>query len=169
MWDCGGVNVLSLYISEGHNFVGRHGGSAADFKILEKDSIECVAGSGILGDRFFNYKPDFKGQITFFSQEIGIRLFKELNLPEMDLRLLRRNVITKGVDLNQWIGQEFDIQGVRFQGVEECKPCYWMDQTIGKGAEVFLKGQGGLRAKILTSGVLKRSSLVMDGAKEFSR
>lgn len=150
------MRVSALYISEGHNFVGHHGGPASSFSIFEKESLECVAGRGIRGDRFFDYKPDFKGQITFFSKEVGIRLFQHLQMTEIDLKLLRRNVILEGVDLNTWIDQEFEIQGVRFRGIEECKPCYWMNQAVGAGAEDFLKGQGGLRAKILTSGFIQK-------------
>jgi len=39
-------------------------------------------------------------------------------------------VITAGVDLNELIGREFEIQGVRFHGTEECRPCYWMEQAF---------------------------------------
>jgi len=42
--------------------------------------------------------------------------------------------------------------------MEECKPCYWMDFAIGPGAEAWLQGRAGLRARILTDGVLRRSS-----------
>jgi MOSC domain-containing protein YiiM len=69
--------------------------------------------------------------------------------------LARRNVITGSADLNQLIGQDFEIQGIRFHGMEECRPCYWMDRTIAPGAQEFLKGRGGLRAKILCDGVLR--------------
>jgi MOSC domain-containing protein YiiM len=51
-------------------------------------------------------------------------------------------------------GEEFEVQGVRFRGVEECKPCYWMNHAVDEGAEVFLKGRGGLRAMILSDGKL---------------
>jgi hypothetical protein len=52
------------------------------------------------------------------------------------------------------IGEDFDILGVRFRGVEERKPCHWMNQTFALGAEGFLRGQGGLRAMILNDGKL---------------
>jgi MOSC domain-containing protein YiiM len=39
--------------------------------------------------------------------------------------------------------------------VEECRPCYWMNRAIAPGAEEFLKGRGGLRAKILCDGELR--------------
>ena len=67
----------------------------------------------------------------------------------------RRNVITRGVDLNALIGSEFEVQGVRFFGMEECRPCYWMDRAFAAGTHEFLKGRGGLRAKILCDGILR--------------
>jgi MOSC domain-containing protein YiiM len=57
--------------------------------------------------------------------------------------------------LNSLIGEEFAVQGIQFLGVEECRPCYWMDQVLGPGAEAALKNRGGLRARILTSGQLR--------------
>jgi MOSC domain-containing protein YiiM len=67
---------------------------------------------------------------------------------------VRRNAITEGVDLNQLIGTRFRLQVLEFEGICECKPCYWMDRAIGPGAENLLSGQGGLRARILRDGTL---------------
>jgi MOSC domain-containing protein YiiM len=72
--------------------------------------------------------------------------------------VFRRNIITSGVDLNSLIGQEFEIQGVRFRGMAECSPCEWQDQAFAPGTEEALQGRGGLRAKILTDGVLRVSA-----------
>ena len=117
--------------------------------------IDCVAGRGIKGDRFFEFKPDYKGQITFFSEEIFDALRRELNLFQAQPSATRRNALVAGVDLNSLIGTEFQIQGIRFAGVEQCKPCHWMDSALGPGAEAWLQGRGGLRARILTDGVLQ--------------
>jgi MOSC domain-containing protein YiiM len=70
-------------------------------------------------------------------------------------------VITRGVDLNDLIEQEFEAQGVRFLGIEECRPCYWMDRAFAPGAQEFLKGHGGLRAKILSDGSLRSTARVL--------
>ena len=103
----------------------------------------------------FDHKPDFKGQITFFEMESHEALCQKLGLADVPSTAYRRNVITRGVDLNTLIGQEFEVQGVRFLGTEEAKPCYWMNQAVGPGAHEGLKGKGGLRAKILTNGSLR--------------
>jgi hypothetical protein len=62
------------------------------------------------------------------------------------------------VDLNSRVGAEFEIQGMRFAGVEQCKPCYWMNSALGSGAEDWLQGSGGLRARILTDGILQHTT-----------
>lgn len=151
--------IRHCYISPGHNFFGRHGESAGEHPMLETDSIECLAGRGIQGDRFLDYKPDYKGQITFFSWENLREMWDSLAIPSAarDASATRRNIITEGADLDEWIGQEFTLQGIRFLGTEECKPCYWMNGAIHPEAEAWMKGRGGLRAKILTDGILRRT------------
>ncbi|MEM9446682.1 MAG: MOSC domain-containing protein [Verrucomicrobiota bacterium] len=149
------MKICHIYISPGHNFYGHFGKPPGDNETLEEESIQCVAGKGIEGDRFFDYKENYKGQITFFAYEVYEALREHLQVIDKDPSVFRRNVITQGVDLNEWIGQDFEIQGVRFQGDSECSPCAWMDQAFGPGAETFLKGRGGLRARILSDGILK--------------
>jgi len=114
-----------------------------------------VAGRGLRGDRYFDHKENYKGQITFFAWEIYHAICHALGSKDKDPSAFRRNVITEGVDLNGLIGTEFEIQGVRFRGTEECKPCYWMETAFAPGAENFLKGRGGLRALILSDGSLR--------------
>ena len=127
--------------------------------MTETSQIECVAGHGIRGDRYFDFKDDYKGQITFFSLEVFDELCSAMQIQGESPSLARRNVITQGVDLNEFIGQEFAVQGVRFFGIEECRPCCWMDGAFTPGAQKFLKGHGGLRAKILTDGKLRSMKL----------
>lgn len=123
--------------------------------MVELETVDCIAGAGVRGDRFFNYKEDYKGQITFFSDEVYQSLCREFDIWDKPPSVFRRNVIVRGGDLNSLVGQEFQVQGIRFLGVEECKPCYWMETAFCAGAEEALKGRGGLRAKILTSGMLR--------------
>jgi MOSC domain-containing protein YiiM len=149
------IRVHQLFISGGHNFVGHHGQPAGTNPVLEVNRVDCVAGRGIRGDRYFDHKENYKGQITFFSLEVFEALCRELNLPNVHPSATRRNALVTGVELNSLVGQEFEIQGVRFVGVEQCKPCYWMDSALGPGAEAWLQGRGGLRARILTDGILQ--------------
>jgi len=117
-----------------------------------------MAGSGIRGDRFFDYKHDYKGQITFFADEVFRDIEARFGVMDRDAGVLRRNVITRDVDLNSLIGVEFEVQGVRFVGTGECTPCHWMDRAFHPGTEAALQGRGGLRARILTTGTLRLSA-----------
>ena len=148
------MKVRHLYISPGHNFFGHHEQPPGEHPTVEVMEVECVAGRGLHGDRFFDFKNNYKGQITFFSQEVFSALCAELKLAGKSPGLSRRNVIVEGVDLKSLVGQEFEVQGVKFRGTAECAPCYWMDHAFAPGAEAFLQGRGGLRAQILTNGKL---------------
>lgn len=126
--------------------------------MTEQSQIRCLAGRGVEGDRFLDFKPDYKGQITFFSEEVYLSLCGVLGVWDKSPAVLRRNVLTSGADLNDLIGCEFEIQGVRFSGAGEASPCYWMDHAFHPGAETVLKGRGGLRARIVKGGVLRAES-----------
>jgi MOSC domain-containing protein YiiM len=149
------VKIAALYLAPGHSYFGRHGQPAADHPIVEVAEVNCVAGRGLRGDRFFDYKKNYKGQVTFFAWENYQAICRMLAVADKPPSALRRNVLTSGVDLNEFIDREFELQGVRFRGTEECRPCYWMEQAFATGAHEFLKGRGGLRAEILSDGVLR--------------
>lgn len=150
------MTIKHLYVSSEHNYFGHHGQPAGTAPVVEVEEIHCVAGRGIEGDRFFDYKPDYKGQITFFSWEVYEQLCEQLQVNHIGPEVFRRNVIVEGVNLNDLVGEIFEIQGVQFQGIEECRPCYWMDEAVSLGAELAMKGKGGLRAQILSSGMLRK-------------
>ena len=63
--------------------------------MIETPEIECVAGRGIRGDRYFDFKDDYKGQITFFSLEVFDELCSAMQLQACSPSLARRNVITQ--------------------------------------------------------------------------
>jgi MOSC domain-containing protein YiiM len=152
------IRIEHLYVAAGHRFFGRHGKEPLEFPVAEVAEAECVAGRGIRGDRFFDHPPDHKGQITFFAMEVYDAMCRELGIFDKPPSVLRRNAFVRDADLDSLIGCEFSLQGVAFVGTEECRPCYWMDSAFGPGAEAFLKGRGGLRARIAGNGVLRASS-----------
>jgi MOSC domain-containing protein YiiM len=149
------IEVVGLFRSPGHNYVGHHGGPPGEHPIEALTEASCVAGQGIEGDRYFGHKPDYKGQITFFEMEVAESLAASLGVETPDPAVFRRNVVTRGVDLSTLIGRTFRLDGVEFEGVEECRPCYWMNRAFAEGAEERLKGRGGLRARIRSTGPLR--------------
>ena len=148
------VKIEQIFISTEHNFVGHHGRPPGTSPLIEKERIECVAGKGLLGDRYFNHAEDYKGQITFFSAEVFERLCAHFGIREKPAGVVRRNVIVSGIDLLSLIGCEFEMQRVKFRGTQHCAPCEWMEVAFAPGAKEFLQENAGLRAKILSDGEL---------------
>lgn len=151
------AELLEIWVSPGNDFRGRHEKGRLDHGIQPVSSVECVAGMGLRGDRYFGYKPDFKGQVSFFDAAAVEAVREQFSRPDLSSSVFRRNLIVQGIDLAAWVGKRFRFQGIDFEASEECKPCYWMDEVVGPGAEEFLKAKfrGGLRARILSDGILK--------------
>lgn len=148
-------HIHHLFTSSGHNYFGHHEKPPGEHPIEEHESIELIAGRGVRGDRFFDHKENYKGQLTFIDMAVVQEVRDYADKPELPAAAFRRNVVVSGVDLNAWIGKRFRIGGILLEGVEECRPCYWMDRACGKsGTENLMKGQGGLRCRILESGLL---------------
>ena len=105
------VEIAHLYISGGHNYFGHHGQAPGVHPIIEVQLIECVAGHGVRGDRFFDYKDSYKGQITLFSGEVFDALCDAFRIYDKPASVLRRNVITreqdvaKAAEIESWADQ----------------------------------------------------------------
>ncbi len=149
------VRIRHIFISPGHNYFGHHGEPAGAHRILEVAEVRCIAGRGLEGDRFLDFKADYKGQITFFAWETYLALSEKHEVRDKGPGVFRRNIVTEGLALADLIGVEFELQGVRFLGTQEAAPCEWMEQAFCLGAQESLKGLGGLRARILSEGVLR--------------
>ena len=148
------VTITHLFTSTGHDFKGRHGLDRENHGVVEHDRVECVAGRGIVGDRYFDKPEGHRGQVTFFDEAVAKGARAHFDLAPFSPSVFRRNVVLDGADLESLVGREFEIGGVRFEGTESCTPCYWMDQALVPGTETFLEGKGGLRARVLRSGPL---------------
>jgi MOSC domain-containing protein YiiM len=148
------VLIRQIFISPGHNFVGHHGEPPGNSPLVEVSTVECVAGRGLRGDRFFDFRDDYKGQVTFFPAEVFEKLSAHFGVHDKSAGTLRRNLIVSGVDLLSLIGREFEIQGVRFRGTQHCAPCEWMNVAFAPGAKQFLRDNAGLRARILSDGAI---------------
>src|SRR5690349_12886276 len=112
--DVRALNVVGIFISPGHNFFGHHEKLAGTHPTVSVNEIECVAEKGLFGDRFFGFKENYKGQVTFFSSEVFQEVCQKLKIDGKSAGVTRRNVITHGVDLNSLVGKRFVIQGIEF-------------------------------------------------------
>ncbi len=155
------ITIHHIFISPGHNYFGNRTQTPGPHPTLDVAAAEVKAGLGLVGDRFYGKGENFDGHITFFAWEVFQALQAEFAKPAATPVVFRRNVISEGVNLNQLIGQEFMLDGIRFRGTKHCAPCRWMDIGFAPGALKFLHGRGGLRAQVLSDGVLHRGKAIL--------
>ena len=116
------------------------------------DSIEVLANKGIVNDRYFNENNDQDIQITFIESE-NIDYVNEISSTSVPYIDFRRNIITKGIKLNELVDKEFLIGNVKIKGHRLCNPCkYLQDKLNIENLVKKLVNIGGLRCEILTDG-----------------
>ena len=159
------VTIHNIFISPGHNYFGRPKDGPGEHATLDLRAVEAVAGQGLAGDRYFGVPAHYDAQITFVGWEVFCALQAEFGRAEWSPVLMRRNVVIEGVPLNALIGQPFTLDfgdhQVDLVGAKHCAPCAWMDAMLTPGAQKFLRGRGGLRARIVTSGMIVRGPAVL--------
>jgi MOSC domain-containing protein YiiM len=120
-------------------------------QIKEVNSIDVLANQGVLGDRHFNEFNDPYNQLSLIeSENIDYYNIKYgLNIPYIDFR---RNIITKGIQLNDLVGKKFQIGKVELEGIDLCRPCKHLSEVLQQDNIIkeFLR-RGGLRCQILSS------------------
>jgi hypothetical protein len=121
------------------------------------DSVDLHAGRGIVGDRYFDGTGTFSasekhGQELTLIEGEALDALREggVHLSPADAR---RNVVTRGIDLNSLVGQEFQIGTARCIGRRLCEPCSHLQRLTGTALLRPMVHRGGLRADILTSGI----------------
>jgi MOSC domain-containing protein YiiM len=123
------------------------------------DEVTAVTGQGLSGDRYSNTSGDR-----------GITLIQAEHLPVIaalsghaviDPARLRRNVVVAGISVIALKGRRFRIGDVLVEGVSSCDPCARMEADLGPGGFNAMRGMGGLCARILEGGILRRGDLVV--------
>ena len=130
-------------------------------KLEPVDRVRAVAGAGLEGDRYgvragtFSAKdgvrPKPGRQLTLIEAEALERLAREHGIA-LAPGESRRNVVTRGVDLNALVGKRFRIGAVECVGTERCDPCGHLEKLTRTGVKRGLTDAGGLRADIVTGG-----------------
>lgn len=128
--------------------------------------VRAIAGCGIEGDRYCREEGTFSrkspsNQMTLIEMEALDAVAQEYGFA-IAAEESRRNVLTCGMALNHLVGREFVIGGVRLRGLRLCEPCSHLEKLTGKQMIKALRHRGGLRAEILSSGVIKVGEKIME-------
>ena len=135
-----------------------HIASAAEAATQSVDQAQAIPGVGLEGDRyakrqgtFFKPLPDF--ELTLIEAEAVEALKRDYGV-DITPGEARRNLVTRGVPLNHLVGHEFQIGEVKIRGIRLCEPCDHLQRLTGRPVLKGLHHRGGLRAQILTQGVI---------------
>ena len=98
-------------------------------KIEEVETIEVLANKGVVGDRHFDNYNDPYCQLSLIEAENidEYNLKFGLNIPYLDFR---RNIITKGIKLNDLVGKKLSIGNVEVEGIDLCRPCRHLTEML---------------------------------------
>jgi MOSC domain-containing protein YiiM len=149
---CSGGKIVAIYTAVGPGY-----------PMQPRDVVRAVPGRGLEGDRYFTDAGRFSEQslpgreiteLTLIESEViqHLRLDWGLDVEEADSR---RNLVTRGVALNDLVGAEFEVGEVRLRGASLCEPCVSLVKSPDH--RHLLRGlvhKGGLRAQVLTEGMI---------------
>jgi hypothetical protein len=128
---------------------------AAEAEMVVVDEADAVAGRSLRGDRYFD------GHGTF-SDPDGIG--HDLTLIDASLVpgavAARRNVVTRGIDLDALVGRRFMVGEVECIGRRLCEPCAHLERLTSPGTLRALVHIGGLRADVLSDGTIRAGDTV---------
>ena len=118
------------------------------------ESVQALAGRGLEGDRHVTGDGTFPSgppgsALTLIEAEVCDSFTPPLTAGEH-----RRNVVTRGIDLNALVGHDFVIGDVRCRGMRLCEPCTVVDRYATRPVLRQLVHRGGLRADILQDGAI---------------
>ncbi|SMO47956.1 MOSC domain-containing protein [Gracilimonas mengyeensis] len=137
-------------------------------KITEVEDIEAVAGIGLKGDRYYSKQLSTPEEKRRPKKELTLVEFESVEILNKDGRYgtvqpgdLRRNLVTKGVHLNNLTGQTFFVGKVKVKGIELCEPCRHLEKLTGKKIMKPLVHKAGLRAQILEGGIIKKGDRIV--------
>ena len=123
-------------------------------KIEDVEKVELLSGRGIVGDRHFYENNEVKNQITLIESE-NIDYYNNKFKTNYTYLEFRRNVVTKGIRLNDLVGKKLLIGEIEAKGHDLCRPCKHLEEIL-KGQDIIKEfyRKGGLRCEILNSGTI---------------
>jgi steroid delta-isomerase-like uncharacterized protein len=124
------------------------------------ESVRAVAGQGLEGDRYFTKQgaysstPGAARAVTLIETEAVEAMNAKLGTTFAS-GAMRRNIVTRGVPLNHFVGQEFRVGEVRLRGEQLCQPCSYLESLTQAGVKAAMQHRAGLRAEILAGGTIR--------------
>ena len=127
----------------------------------------ALAGRGLEGDRYAissgTFSPRGAHRPGYELTLIAAEVVEELTTrgAALDFATTRRNILTRGIDVNALVGRDFRIGDVHCHGLRLAEPCAHLERLHGPGLLRPLIHRGGLRADILSSGTIEQGATIV--------
>ncbi|MFZ5654043.1 MAG: MOSC domain-containing protein [Pseudomonadota bacterium] len=127
---------------------------------------ELRAGRGLVGDRYeaglgtWSAWPGSGRAVTLIAAEVLEQMPAACRIGAAEAR---RNLVTRGVDLDALVGCDFRIGEVWLRGRRPCEPCAHLERLTRPGVAAALAGRGGLRADVLAGGRIRLGDPLVAG------
>jgi MOSC domain-containing protein YiiM len=126
------------------------------------ESVLAIAGKGLEGDRYFKRVGTYASagklgagkEVTLIEEESLEHVRDEHGIP-VSFEETRRNLLVRGVRLNDLVGREFSVGEVVLLGARLCHPCVKLAARTKKPLLRPLAQRGGLMARIVLGGTLR--------------
>ena len=129
-------------------------------EIIETSEIDLIAGKGIVNDRHFKDYNDPFNQLSIIEGENieEYNLKNKLNIPYLNFR---RNIVTRGIKLNDLVGKKISVGSVKLEVLDLCRPCRHLSEKLGRNDIIkeFLR-KGGIRCQIMNDGKILLNSKI---------
>jgi MOSC domain-containing protein YiiM len=130
-------------------------------EVVVVDQAEAVVDLGLEGDHRMKKTPGSARQVTLISSEYIQQICRHTGHDSIDPRLLRRNLVISGMNMNLLRYQRLQIGEVILETNALCHPCSRMDEALGAGGTAGMFGYGGLCAKVIQGGIMRLSDAVV--------
>ncbi len=135
---------------------------SAGGEVVSQSSVKLEIGRGIVGDMYYLSKGTYSKklekshdfEITLIERE-EIDAFNQATGLDYGVGAFRRNLVTRGIRLNDLAGKEFSIGDVKFKGIRLCEPCAYLSGLLGPEIMDLMVHKAGLRAQILVDGSIE--------------
>lgn len=149
-------NVFSIYITD-----------QAGNEMQSITSASLLSGKGIEGDRYCNGTGKFSEQLKN-NPSVELSLIEKEQIDKFNFEQkqnhrygdLRRNIVTEGIRLNDYVNKEFSIGNIKLKGIRLCEPCSYLAETVNPLVLPHMVGICGLRAQIISSGTINLGDLI---------
>lgn len=124
------------------------------------DEVGAIANFGLEGDRTAAGRGGGKRQVTLIQAEHLPIIASLVHLDALDPAVCRRNLVVRGINLTALRGRRFQIGEAVFLGTGPCAPCSKMEEALGTGGYNAMRGHGGLTARVLKGGIIRKGDAV---------